>query len=147
MGRSPAVARSIREQAPEGRPNLAQRFSVGKNGETIKSRRDDRISSAHVALDAFVRAVAERTSCLAPFFKLPSDFGGGRIFNLLLDLQRGFRELDGLLTIAETCERQAHVPQCPAFAVPVADLARNLQLPLVVLDGAAVLAQRVIRQA
>src|SRR3989442_15730769 len=65
-------------------------------------------------------------------------------FDLLVNPQGSFGERYGLGALAELVTGQAHVPKRARFAVPVPDCARDLEGQVVVLNGAAGLAQSVV---
>ena len=68
-------------------------------------------------------AVSSRVGLLAPSRKLRAHLRGYGSFDLLVDGECLFGVLDGLSTLAELVQCQAHIPQRIAFAAAIADLA------------------------
>ena len=74
---------------------------------------------------------------LTPTGQRLADLGRVRVLDLLEDGQRGLGIGDGPGAVAELVEGQGHVPEVSSLAAPVPYLTCDLQLLLVVLDGAA----------
>src|SRR5437879_4316178 len=79
-----------------------------------------------------------------PLSQLCAHHCGIGAFDLLVNPQGSFGERYGLGALAELVTGQAHVPKRARFAVPVPDCARDLEGQVVVLNGAAGLAQSVV---